>query len=345
MTVMKAVKKGASNRGISISQAPIPVISSDDVLVKVKLAGICGTDLHIYKWDEWSKKRIKQTVIIGHEFVGEIVDIGSNVNHLKKGQRVSAEGHITCGHCQYCQNGKGHICKDVKIIGIDTDGCYAENIKMPAKKIWSVHETISHRYAAIFDPLGNAMHTVMSQPIAMKTILITGAGSIGLFAIAIAKANGAEKIIISEPNPYKRELAVKVGADFVLDPTDKNIEKEIMDITRGNGPDILLEMSGNPGALRMGLDLLSKGGTASLLGIPEREVPINIAEEIIFKGITIHGITGRRMFETWYQCQSFLLRDGKSIDPIITHTVSIDKIEDGFHLMENNMAAKVIVEL
>lgn len=345
MTVMKAVKKGASNRGISISQAPIPVIGSDDVLIKVKLAGICGTDLHIFKWDEWSKSRMKLPIIIGHEFVGNIVDIGSNIKHLRKGQRVSAEGHITCGHCRYCKNGRGHICQDVKIIGVDTDGCFAEYIKMPAKNIWSVHEAISDRHAAIFDPLGNAMHTVMSQPIAMKTILITGAGSIGLFAIAIAKANGAERIIISEPNPYKRELAAKVGADFVLDPTDENIEKEIMDITKGRGPDILLEVSGNAGALRMGLDLLSNGGTASLLGIPEREVPINIAEEIIFKGITIHGITGRRMFETWYQCQSFLLRDGKSIDPIITHTVSIDKIEDGFHLMENNMAAKVIVEL
>ncbi|NSW91829.1 MAG: L-threonine 3-dehydrogenase [Firmicutes bacterium] len=345
MAVMKVVKKESPGKGISISSASIPVAGPDEVLIKVKLAGICGTDLHIFKWDNWSKNRIKLPLIIGHEFVGEIVDIGSNVKHLRKGQRVSGEGHITCGHCRYCQNGRGHICQDVKIIGVDMDGCFAEYISIPARNIWPVHEAIPDRYAALFDPLGNAMHTVMTQPVAMKTILITGAGAIGLFAITIAKVNGAEKIIVVEPNSFKRELAVKVGADFVFDSSDDDIKEKIMDITEGNGPDIFLEMSGNPGALRMGLDLLSNGGTASLLGIPEREVPINIANEIIFKGITIHGIVGRRMFETWYQCQSFLLRDGKSIDPVVTHTVSIDNIEDGFHIMENNMAGKVVVEI
>jgi len=343
--MMKVVKKEEPGKGVSITTASVPEPGPEEVLIKVKLAGICGTDLHIYKWDEWSKSRLKLPIIIGHEFVGEIVEVGSNVKHLKKGQRVSAEGHITCGYCRYCQNGKGHICQDVKIIGVDTNGCFAEFITMPAGNVWPVHDAIPDRYAALFDPIGNAMHTVMSQPVSMKTVLIMGAGSIGLFAIPIAKVNGAEKVIVVEPNPYKRDLAVKSGADLVIDSNKTDIDSEIMSFTGNTGPDVFLEMSGNPGALRKGLDLLSKGGTASLLGIPEREVPINIADEIIFKGITIHGITGRRMFETWYQCQSFLLKDGKTIEPIITHTLSIDNIEDGFHLMENNLAAKVLVDI
>jgi len=342
---MKVVRKEQAGKGITVTKAKIPEPGVDDVLIKVKMTGICGTDLHIYKWDEWSKKRLKLPVITGHEFVGEIVELGANIRHLQIGQRVSAEGHITCGHCRFCQNGKGHICQDVKIIGVDIDGCFAEYISMPAKNIWPVHDAIPDRYAAIYDPIGNAMHTVMAQPISMKTVLITGAGSIGLFAVAIAKSNGAEKIIVVEPNLFKRELAIKAGADLTIDSNNNDIREQIIDFTKGTGIDVLLEMSGNAGSLRLGLDLLSNGGTASFLGIPEREVPINIAEEIIFKGITIHGITGRRMFETWYQCQSFLLKDGKTIDPIITHTLSIDDIDQGFQLMENNLAAKIVITI
>lgn len=342
---MKSIKKMGSTKGISIVETPIPVMEADDVLVKVKLAGICGTDLHIYKWDEWSRKRIKPPIIIGHEFLGNIVDLGSNVKHFKKGQRVSAEGHITCGQCFYCKTGKGHICENVEIIGVDRDGCFAEFIRIPGSNIWPIHEDIPDRYGAIFDPLGNAMHTVMAQLISMKDVLITGTGSIGLFAIAIAKANGAKTVIVSEPNLHKRTLATKVGADHVLNSSDEKIEQIIMDITKGKGPDVFLEMSGNPKALHMGLRLLRKGGTASLLGIPETEISIDIAEEIIFKGISIHGINGRHIFETWYQCQDFLLKYGKSIDPIITDIISFDRVESGFSLMEKNKAAKVLLEL
>lgn len=342
---MKVIRKENPGRGITLTTASIPEPGPDEVLIRVKMAGICGTDLHIYKWDEWSQKRIKPPVIMGHEFVGEIYKTGSNVNQFKVGQRVSAEGHITCGHCRYCKNGQAHICQDVKIIGVDTNGCFAEFVCMPQGNVWPVHDTIPDKYAALFDPLGNAMHTVMAQPISMKTILITGAGSIGLFAIPIAKANGASKVIVIEPCQLKKNIAFKVGADYVLDPTENDIKKKILDITDGQGPDVLLEMSGNINAIKIGLDVLCNGGSVSFLGIPSREIPLNLAEEVIFKGITIHGITGRRMYETWYQCQNFLLRNGKSIEPIITHTFNMEDANEGFTLMENNKAVKVLLHV
>ena len=345
MSTMKVIRKHGSSRGMEIGIAEIPEPGPDEVVIKVKLVGICGTDLHIYQWDQWSQNRIKPPVVIGHEFVGEVYEVGSNITHLTKGERVSAEGHITCGYCRYCKDGRGHICQDVKIIGIDRDGCFSEFVCVPVSNIWSVHPEIPDRYAALFDPIGNAMHTVMAQPVSMKTVLITGAGSIGLFAIPIAKANGAEKVIVVEPNAFKREIALKVGADLVLDSAEEDVPSKILNYTDGLGPDVLLEMSGNSNALRMGLNLLGNGGHVSLLGIPAKEIPLNLAEEVIFKGITIHGITGRKMYETWYQCQSFLLKNGESINPIITHTLPFDRLEEGFNLMETNQAAKVLIEV
>lgn len=342
---MRAIKKNSKNKGITITNAPVPKPGPGEVLIKVKMVGICGTDLHIHRWDKWSQDRIVPPIIMGHEFVGEIEKVGRDVNHLKKGQRVSAEGHINCGYCRYCRTGQEHICKDVKIIGVDIDGCFAEYLCMPANNVWPVNKDIIDKYAAVFDPIGNAMHVVMAQPIAMKTVLITGAGSIGLFATLIAKTNGAEKVIVVEPCSFKRKIAKKIGADLVLDSNDENIKRKIIDNTNSFGPDVLLEMSGNPDALRLGLDVLSNGGSVSLLGIPSEEVTLNIAEQIIFKGITIHGITGRKMFETWYQCESFLLRKGKLIEPILTHCLDMKNIEEGFTLMENNQAAKVLIQI
>lgn len=342
---MKVIKKNSKNKGVIITDAPVPSPGPGEVLIKVKMAGICGTDLHIYRWDKWSQNRIVPPIIMGHEFVGEIEEIGRDVHYLKIGQRVSAEGHITCGHCRYCRNGQGHICQTVKVIGVDVDGCFADYLCIPASNIWPVNKDIPDKYAAIFDPLGNAMHAVMTQPIAMKTVLITGAGSIGLFATLIAKTNGAGKVIVVEPYSFKREIAEKIGADLVLDPTDVDIREKIVDNTDGFGPDIFLEMSGNPDALCIGLDVLSHGGSASLLGIPLKKVTLGIAEQIIFKGITMHGITGRKIFETWYQCESFLLRNSKLIEPILTHYLDVENIEKGFTLMENNQAAKVLVQI
>lgn len=345
MKLMTAIKKQEPGEGIVVTNSEIPVPGPNDVLIKVTMAGICGTDLHIYKWDEWAQNRIKPPIIIGHEFVGEVYRLGSNVEHLKEGQRVSAEGHITCGHCRLCKNGQAHVCSDYEIIGVDRNGCFAEFVSIPATNVWPVPDAISDRHAALFDPLGNAMHTVMAQPVSMKTIFITGAGSIGLFAIPIAKANGASRVIVMEPNSMKRDIAKKVGADLVIDPLNEDVKNKVMDFTCNEGIDILLEMSGNESALHMGLNLLRNGGDASLLGIPQRQVPIDLAREVIFKGITIRGITGRRMYETWYQCQNFLLKNGNSIDPIITHTFDMKDIEKGFRLMEANEAVKVMVRV
>ncbi|HHW49322.1 MAG TPA: L-threonine 3-dehydrogenase [Clostridiaceae bacterium] len=343
--LMKAVKKLNKGKGVEITTAAIPEPGPGEVLIRVKVAGICGTDLHIFKWDEWSQKRIKPPVIIGHEFVGEIVQVGFGVNHLRAGQRVSAEGHITCGRCKYCRNGQGHICQDVKLIGVDINGCFAEYICIPAVNVWPVHDDIPDKYAAIFDPLGNAMHAVMVEPVSMKNVLIIGAGSIGLFAIPIAKANGAGKIIVIDPNPMKRDIALKVGADLALDPEDSDLKDKVISVTGKNGPDRLLEMSGSSSALCVGLDLLGNGGSVSLLGIPPNNISINLAEKVIFKGITLHGITGRRMYETWYQCESFLLNHGNLIDPIITHCIDIEDIENGFRWMEANEAVKVLLKI
>lgn len=342
---MRAVKKEYGGRGITVTTSEIPEPNAGEVLIRVKTAAICGTDLHIYKWDEWSQKRLKLPLIIGHEFVGEVCKFGSNVSGFRVGQRVSAEGHITCGVCRNCRNGQGHICQNVSIIGVDRDGCFAEYICMPAGNVWPVKDNIADRYAAIFDPVGNAMHTVMSQPVSMKNVLITGAGPIGLFAIPIAKENGASKIIVVEPSPLKKDIALQVGADLVLDPGDEDIKDKIISFTNGQGPDVLLEMSGNVNSIRLGLDVLCNGGTVSMLGIPSREITLNIADEIVFKGITIHGITGRRMYETWYQCESFFERHGKLIDPVITHQITLEDVEAGFRLMEENRAVKVLVNV
>jgi len=265
MSTMAAVQKKHRNRGITVTNTIIPEPQPDEVLIKVKTVGICGTDLHIFKWDEWSQKRLNPPVIIGHEFTGEICEVGDRVKCFKKGQRVTAESHLTCGYCPYCKKGLGHICHEVRIIGVDCDGCFAEYVCVPENNVWHVHNDIPDKYAALYDPLGNAMHTVMAAPISMKNVLLTGAGSIGLFALSIAKANGASGVIVVEPNPLKQEIACKLGADIVLDPADCNLKKKILDCTDGFGPDVLLEMSGDSNALHMGLDLLSNGGTVSLL--------------------------------------------------------------------------------
>ena len=342
---MRAIKKNSKDKGIILTTSKIPKCNADEILIKVRTAGICGTDLHIFKWDNWSQGRVKPPLIIGHEFAGEIVKVGSNVKHLKEGQRVTAEGHITCGVCRYCRCGQQHICKDVKIIGVDRDCCFADYLSVPASYVWQINENISDRHAVLFDPLGNAMHTVMAQPVAMKNILITGSGSIGLFAVLISKVIGAAKVIVVEPCTYKRELAVKVGADYILDPDEKDVKNKILEITNGFGPDVFLEMSGDTGAINLGLDLLSNGGSASLLGIPSDDISLKLSEKVIFKGITIKGITGRRFFETWFQCENFLINYGKLTDPIITHSFDMENIGAAFSLMEKNNMGKVLLNI
>jgi threonine 3-dehydrogenase len=282
--------------------------------------------------------------VIGHEFVGDVVGVGRDVEHIRPGTRISAEGHITCGHCPFCRTGQAHICQTVKILGIDRDGCFADYLVMPADNLWPVPAAVPDRYAAILDPLGNAMHTVMEAPPAGKSVLIVGAGAIGLFAVAIAKASGAAMIAVIEPNEMRRGLAKQAGADLVFDPAQENVEDDIREQTGGLGPEIVLEMSGNVKGFRQAFRLIRNGGHICLLGIPPGEVPLRWADDVIFKGITIHGISGRRMYDTWYQCQTFLLHNRLRLDPLITHIIPADDFQRGFQLLKEGKAAKVVLK-
>ncbi|MFO7636178.1 MAG: L-threonine 3-dehydrogenase [Clostridia bacterium] len=344
--MMKAVvKTDRKPESIEIREKEIPGTGKDEVLIRITKAGICGTDYHIYKWDKWSEGRINPPVVLGHEFAGIVEHTGENVKNVRKGQRVSAEGHIVCGHCRPCLSGLAHICDNVRIIGVDRDGCFAEYLSMPAYNVWPLGDHISDRHGAIMDPLGNAMHTVMAQPVENRKVLITGAGSIGLFAVSIAKVMKASRVVVSEPNRMKRELALRIGADKAVDPMEAGAEQEILRTFDGEGPDVVLEMSGAKSAIRTGFNLIAKGGDLALLGIPAGEISMDFNNHIIFKGVTIRGISGRRMFETWHQCDDFLRHHAKDIDPVITHEMGLEDVTRGLEMMEKNLAVKVLLEL
>ncbi|MBN1290721.1 MAG: L-threonine 3-dehydrogenase [Candidatus Latescibacteria bacterium] len=343
---MKALVKEQPGKGLTLKEVDIPEPGEEEVLVRIRAAGICGTDVHIYDWDTWSQQRIHPPVITGHELVGEVAALGKSVRHISIGQRVSAEGHIACGQCEFCRTGQAHICRDVEIIGVDRNGCFAEYMSIYAGNLWPVPDAIPDHIASIFDPIGNAMHTVMAEPVAGKSVMITGAGAIGLFAVAIAKSAGASNIIVIEPNAFKRESARKVGAQCTIDPSEKNLNSIVLDHTDGLGPQILLEMSGHPGAIKTGLHLLRNGGCACVLGIPSKPVDnIDWAKDIVFKGITIKAINGRRMYDTWFQSQDFMLREQKAINKLITHRLPFGNFEHGFELLHNGEAIKVVLEM
>ncbi len=342
---MKALVKEKPGTGLVLRDVPEPRVGDDEVLIRVRAAGICGTDVHIWDWDEWSRKRIHPPLVTGHEFVGDVVACGKEVHHVKCGQRVSAEGHITCGHCEFCRTGQAHICRDVEIIGVDRDGCFAEYIAIDARNLWPVHEDIPDYIAAVFDPVGNAMHTVMAEPVAGKSLLVTGAGAIGLFAVAIARSLGASPVIVIEPNALKREYALRSGAHYVFDPSDSGVDEAVLGLTDGLGTQVLLEMAGHPSAIKQGLRLLRNGGVASVLGIPAGELTLDWAHDVIFKGITIKAINGRRMFDTWFQSQNFMLRNPAAVDRLVTHRLPFEDFERGFDLLHEGEAVKVVLEM
>ncbi|MCX7804041.1 MAG: L-threonine 3-dehydrogenase [Planctomycetota bacterium] len=342
---MKALVKTKAGPGLELTEVPTPEAGPSEALIRVRAAGICGTDVHIEEWNDWARGRIKPPLVTGHEFVGEIAALGRDVRHVRVGDRVSGEGHITCGHCQFCRTGQGHICQDVKIIGVDRDGCFAEYLVMPADNLWPVPDRIPDTLAAVFDPLGNAMHTVMVAPVSGRSVAIIGAGAIGLFAIAIARAAGASGVIAIEPNPFRRRLAAKVRADMVLDPTRDDVPALVGRETEGLGPQVVLEMSGHPDAIRLAFRLVRNGGDVALLGIPPGEVALDWARDVIFKGITIHAVNGRRMYDTWYQCQNFLLRDRLAVRPVITHVLPFENFRRGFELLHAGRAGKVVLAM
>lgn len=343
---MPALRKLYNEPGLwLVKDAPLPQIGPRDVLVNVTHAGICGTDRHIYEWDAWSRSRVKLGITTGHEFVGRVVAVGSAVSRVSVGQRVSAEGHIGCGVCQPCRTGNGHICEKVDILGIDCDGCFAPYVSVPEENIWPVHDSIPNHIAAVFDPLGNAMHTVMAAGVSGRSVLITGVGIIGLMAVTIAHAAGAGTILVTDRDPKRLALARRLGADFTFSADDANWPQEARRLTHNQGPEVLLEMSGHPKAIRQGFTALRNGGTAALLGLPSEPVALDLPNDIIFKGATVLGINGRRMFETWYQVENFVLSGRLQLDPIVTHQLPLENFEKGFKLMQSGEAIKVVLEM
>ena len=340
---MMAVMKPQAKPGVEIRDVAIPQIGLTDVLVKVKVASICGTDLHIYNWDRWAQGRIRPPLIPGHEFCGEVVAYGNEVTSVKEGDFVSAEMHVACGKCLQCRTGEAHICQFVKIIGVDADGAFAEYVRIPESNIWKLDPAIPQEYASILDPLGNAVHTVLAGEIAAKTVAVTGCGPIGLFSIAVARAVGASTVFAIEVNQYRRRIAQQMKADFVLDPSNDDVTKIVMEQTGGLGVDVVLEMAGHPMAIRTAFDVVRRGGRISLLGLTSKPISLNFSEDIIFKGITIQGINGRRMYQTWYQMTA-LLKSGKlDLHPVITDRMSMADFSKGMERLTSGEASKILL--
>jgi threonine 3-dehydrogenase len=339
---MKALRKARAAPGAQLETVPVPVPGPGEVLVRVRAASICGTDLHIYEWDPWSQSRIHPPLTFGHEFCGVVEKAGPGVTGFAEGEFVSAEMHIADGTCRACRMGQPHLCQNVRIAGIDQDGCFAEFVKLPAANIWKIHPSIPEHYAAILDPLGNAVHTVLSGPIAGQVAVVTGCGPIGLMAIAVAKACGCSMLFATEVNEHRRAIARQMGADETLDPSKINVVEYVRSATGGAGVDVLLEMSGNPAAIRQGFQMLRQGGRASLLGIPSHAVEFDLVNDVIFKGATVHGIYGRKMFETWVQMDE-LLRAGKlNLEPLFRERLPLDKFEEAFAMLGKGQASKIL---
>ncbi|PYV14900.1 MAG: L-threonine 3-dehydrogenase [Acidobacteria bacterium] len=340
---MQAIVKPEPKPGARLEEVRIPDLGPGDVLVEVRAASICGTDLHIYKWDHWSAKRIRPPLVFGHEFCGTVVRVGAEVEIVREGDFVSAEMHLACGRCFQCRTGQRHICQNVRIIGVDTDGCFAEFVKIPETNIWKIDPAIAVEYAAVLDPLGNAVHTVLAGEIAGLSVAVTGCGPIGLFAIAVARASGAGAIIATEPHPFRQKLAEKVGASMVVDPETTDAVAEVLAATNGVGADVVLEMSGNPRAVRQAFQMLRRGGRISLLGIPSKPLELDLANDVIFKGAVVQGINGRRVFETWYQMQALLKSGRLDLAPLITDRIGMADFEHGMELLLSGNASKVLM--
>ena len=340
---MQAIVKPEPKAGIEVREVPLPAFGHSDVLVKVEAASVCGTDLHIYNWDQWAQGRIHPPLIPGHEFCGVVAAVGKDVTAVKEGDFVSAEMHVACGKCLQCRTGQAHICQYVKIIGVDADGAFAEFVTIPETNIWKLDPSLPREYASILDPLGNAVHTVLAGDIAAKTVAVIGCGPIGLFAIAVAQACGAASVYALEVNEHRRALAKQMGANEALNPAKDDVLKLILEQTNGVGVDVVLEMSGHPDAMRQGFRILRTGGRVSLLGLPSKPVEIDFANDIIFKGAIVQGINGRKMYETWYQMEA-LLKTGKlDLSPVITHRLPMQDFAKGMELLKSGEASKIVL--
>lgn len=340
---MKALVKAAAGPGFELRDVPRPEIREDEVLIRVRRAGVCGTDVHIYEWDDWARGRCKPPFTVGHEFAGDVAEVGRLVTDVREGDRVTAEGHIVDGRCLLCRTGNSHVCPYTRIIGVDRDGCFAEFISMPATNVWHLDDNISYDIGGIHDPMGNAFHTALTAEIPGATVLITGCGPIGLFAVGICRAAGASKIFATDVNATRLDLARTMGAHHAVQPGE--VEPLIRQNTEGLGVDVVLEMSGVPAAIHQAFALVRVGGRVQMLGIPAKQMDVNFANEVIFKGITIYGVVGRRMYDTWHQMTRFL-RSGKfNPEPAITHRFPMERADEAIGAIKSGAAGKVIFEI
>jgi threonine 3-dehydrogenase len=339
---MKALVKSRAERGLWLEDVPEPSIGISDVLIRVRKTGICGTDVHIFAWDEWAQKTISVPTVIGHEFVGEIVAVGSNVSDFHPGDIVSGEGHVVCGRCRNCLAGRRHLCASVQGVGVNRDGAFAEFISLPMTNIWRHDPGIDQEVAAIFDPFGNAVHTALSFPVVGEDVLITGAGPIGMMAIPVVRHAGARHVVVTDVNPFRLELARKMGATRAVNTSETPLAEVQKELKMHEGFDVGLEMSGSPQALREMITNMSHGGKIAILGIPSKEMQMDI-REVINKLLTLRGIYGREMYETWYR-MTVLLESGVDIKPLITHRFDFSDYQQGFDAMISGKAAKVVLD-
>jgi threonine 3-dehydrogenase len=339
---MKALVKSKSELGLWLEDVPRPKIGVNDVLIRVNRTGICGTDIHIYKWDAWARKTIPVPMVVGHEFVGHVVETGSNVKDFHEGDLVSGEGHVVCGRCRNCLAGRRHLCADTKGIGVNRPGAFAEYLALPMSNVWHHNKSMDLDIASIFDPFGNAVHTALSFPVLGEDVLITGAGPIGIMAAAVVRHAGARFVVITDVNPYRLELARKMGVTLAVDTRGFDLGKVQKKLGMVEGFDIGLEMSGNAEAFREMLANMSHGGKIAMLGIPEKEMAIDW-NTVVFSMLTIKGIYGREMYETWYK-MTVMLQSGLDISPIVTHRFDYAEFQKGFDVMLSGQSGKVILD-
>lgn len=338
---MKALVKRKAEVGLWLEDVPEPEFGINDVLIKIKRTAICGTDMHIYNWDNWAQKTIPVPMVVGHEFVGEIVEVGSNVNDFKPGQIVSGEGHVVCGRCRNCMAGRRHLCAHTSGIGVDRPGAFAEYLSLPMSNVWEHREGIDLDIASLFDPLGNAVHTALQYDLLGEDVLITGAGPIGVMAAAVCRHAGARHVVVTDLNPKRLELAKRLGATYTVNVTEQSISDCQTALGMSEGFDVGLEMSGSPVALRDMVDNMCHGGKISILGIPSGDAQFDW-NKVIFNMLTLKGIYGREMYETWYK-MSVMIESGLNIHPVISHRLSADDFQQGFDAMNAGDASKVIL--
>ena len=341
---MMAVVKDRAEKGFSIVRKTIStVLEPGEVLIKVKSVSFCGTDSHIYNFDNWAKNRLKLPLTVGHEFCGEIIKIAEDVTRVKVGDIVSAETHIICNECEFCLRGEGHICENTKIIGVDTDGCFAEYLKIPAQNCFVNDKKNNLLHLSVQEPLGNAVHTVTHFPVENKTVVIVGCGPIGLMGVDVARAYKAKTVIAVEVNDFRRNLALELGATYVINPITEDTYRKVMEYTGGKGADVVCEFSGNKTAIEQAFKYLKAGGGMSMLGLPSENICLNISDDIVFKGAHVYGVVGRRIYDTWYQVKDLIDNNLLHLDKIITHQFPLSKINEAAEVMNNKNCGKIIL--